>query len=63
MKRDILTFPLDLGSELIVGNVAGGGGASTGLERTFGRPVDIAINHDGDGPRAAARASIYGLCE
>lgn len=41
-----MTLPLDLGSELIVDNFAGGGGASTGLERAFGRPVDIAINHD-----------------
>lgn len=46
MKRDILSLQLDLGSELIVDNFAGGGGASTGLERAFGRPVDIAINHD-----------------
>ncbi|WP_322076460.1 DNA cytosine methyltransferase [Burkholderia cepacia] len=46
MKRDMITLPLDLGSELIVDNFAGGGGASTGLERAFGRPVDIAINHD-----------------
>ncbi|MCA7945622.1 DNA cytosine methyltransferase [Burkholderia vietnamiensis] len=46
MKRDQFTLSLDLGSELIVDNFAGGGGASTGLERAFGRPVDIAINHD-----------------
>jgi DNA (cytosine-5)-methyltransferase 1 len=32
--------------ELIVDNFAGGGGTSTGLERAFGRPIDIAINHD-----------------
>ena len=31
---------------LIVDNFAGGGGASTGLERAFGRPVDVAVNHD-----------------
>lgn len=48
MKRDLITLPLDLGSELIVDNFAGGGGASTGLERAFGRPVDIAINHDAE---------------
>ncbi|HDR9075919.1 TPA: DNA cytosine methyltransferase [Burkholderia vietnamiensis] len=48
MKRDLMTLPLDLGSELIVDNFAGGGGASTGLERAFGRPVDIAINHDAE---------------
>ncbi|MDR5881081.1 DNA cytosine methyltransferase [Caballeronia sp. LZ032] len=46
MKRDLISLPLDLGSELIVDNFAGGGGASTGLERAFGRPVDVAINHD-----------------
>lgn len=33
---------------LIVDNFAGGGGASTGIELAFGRPVDIAINHDPD---------------
>jgi len=46
MKRDLMSLPLDLGSELIVDNFAGGGGASNGLERAFGRPVDVAINHD-----------------
>lgn len=46
MKRDIFTRSLDLGDELIVDNFAGGGGTSTGLEAAFGRPVDIAINHD-----------------
>jgi DNA (cytosine-5)-methyltransferase 1 len=48
MKRDIFSMPLDLGSELVVDNFAGGGGASTGIEMAFGRPVDIAINHDGE---------------
>ncbi|RQZ08944.1 DNA cytosine methyltransferase [Burkholderia stagnalis] len=48
MKRDLQTLPLDLGSELIIDNFAGGGGASTGIERAFGRPVDVAINHDGE---------------
>jgi DNA (cytosine-5)-methyltransferase 1 len=33
-------------SELIVDNFAGGGGASLGIERALGRPVDYAINHD-----------------
>ncbi|MBV8660369.1 MAG: DNA cytosine methyltransferase [Burkholderiales bacterium] len=46
MKRDACTFELDLGHELIIDNFAGGGGTSTGLEAAFGRPVDIAINHD-----------------
>jgi DNA (cytosine-5)-methyltransferase 1 len=48
MKRDLMSLALDLGSELIVDNFAGGGGASTGLERAFGRPVDVAINHDAE---------------
>lgn len=55
MKRDFMTLPLDLGSELIIDNFAGGGGTSTGLERAFGRPVDIAINHD---PEALAMHAI-----
>lgn len=33
-------------NELIIDNFAGGGGASTGIERALGRPVDVAINHD-----------------
>lgn len=32
--------------EIIVDNLAGGGGASTGIEMAIGRSVDIAINHD-----------------
>lgn len=44
--RDPHTRGLDLGHELLVDNFAGGGGTSTGLEKAFGRPVDIAINHD-----------------
>lgn len=31
--------------ELVVDLFAGGGGASTGIERALGRPVDIAVNH------------------
>lgn len=46
MKRDLISLPLNLGNELVVDNFAGGGGASTGLERAFGRPVDVAINHN-----------------
>lgn len=46
---------LDLGNELIIDNFAGGGGTSTGLEWAFGRPVDIAINHD---PEALAMHAI-----
>lgn len=55
MKRDLITLPLDLGSELIIDNFAGGGGTSTGLERAFGRPVDVAINHD---PEALAMHAL-----
>jgi len=39
-------FVFDLNAEIIVDNFAGGGGASTGIERALGRHVDIAINHD-----------------
>lgn len=31
---------------LIIDNFAGGGGASTGIEKALGRYIDIAINHD-----------------
>jgi len=57
MKRDLITMQLDLGHELIIDNFAGGGGGgtSTGLEEAFGRPVDIAINHD---PEALAMHAI-----
>lgn len=44
-------FSLPLHTELVVDNFAGGGGASSGMERAIGRPVDIAINHD---PEAVA---------
>lgn len=39
---------LDIHSEIIVDNFAGGGGASTGIELALGRRVDVAINHDPD---------------
>lgn len=55
MKRDHISMQLDLGHELIIDNFAGGGGTSTGLEAAFGRPVDIAINHD---PEALAMHAI-----
>lgn len=48
MRRDAISLSLDLGSEKLVDNFAGGGGASTGIEMAFGRPVDVAINHDGE---------------
>jgi DNA (cytosine-5)-methyltransferase 1 len=34
--------------ELIIDSFAGGGGASMGMEMTFGRSPDIAINHDAE---------------
>lgn len=37
--------------ELVIDNFAGGGGASTGIERALGVMVDVAINHDGDAIR------------
>lgn len=46
MKRDAFTLPLAFPGELIIDNFAGGGGTSEGLEKAFGRPPDIAINHD-----------------
>jgi DNA (cytosine-5)-methyltransferase 1 len=48
MKRDLMSLPLDLGTELIIDNFAGGGGASTALAIALGREPDIAINHDGE---------------
>jgi DNA (cytosine-5)-methyltransferase 1 len=48
MKRDNFTLPLALLDELIIDNFAGGGGASEGIEEAFGRPVDIAINHNAE---------------
>lgn len=46
-------LPLDMsqpdrgaGETLIIDNFAGGGGASTGIERALGRSPDYAINHD-----------------
>lgn len=56
---------LPLPHELIIDNFAGGGGTSEGLEAAFGRPVDIAINHD---PEALAMHALnhpytHHLCE
>ena len=41
-------YGFKFGNELIVDLFAGGGGASLGIEQAFGRPVDIAINHNAD---------------
>lgn len=54
MRRDDFTLQL-LPDELIIDNFAGRGGTSTGLEAAFGRPVDIAINHD---PEALAMHAL-----
>lgn len=50
MRRDDFTLQL-FPDERIVVNFAGGGGADQGIEDAFGRPVDVAINHD---PQAMA---------
>lgn len=65
MKPDLYSLPLNLGNELIIDNFAGGGGTSTGLEAAFGRPVDIAINHDPEAlaMHAANHPHTKHLCE
>jgi DNA (cytosine-5)-methyltransferase 1 len=65
MKRDDFTLPLGLADELIIDNFAGGGGTSTGLEQAFGRPVDIAINHNPEAlaMHAANHPHTRHLCE
>jgi DNA (cytosine-5)-methyltransferase 1 len=58
-------YLLPLADELVVDNFAGGGGASTGIERAIGRPVDIAINHDPEAVamHAANHPQTLHLCE
>lgn len=65
MKRDLFTLPIGFSDELIIDNFAGGGGTSTGLERAFGRPVDIAINHNAEAlaMHAANHPHTLHLCE
>jgi len=65
MKRDDFTMHLGFADELIIDNFAGGGGTSTGLEAAFGRPVDIAINHDAQAlaMHAANHPHTRHLCE
>ena len=65
MKRDAFSLPLAFPGELIIDNFAGGGGTSTGLEAAFGRPVDIAINHNAEALRmhAANHPHTVHLCE
>lgn len=38
--------PLQQSAPLLIDGFAGGGGASFGIERAVGRPIDIALNHD-----------------
>lgn len=45
----------DWNDGIIVDNFAGGGGASTGIERALQRQVDVAINHD---PEAVAMHAV-----
>lgn len=56
---------LPLHDEIVVDNFAGGGGASTGIERALGRPVDVAINHDPEAVamHAANHPQTAHLCE
>jgi DNA (cytosine-5)-methyltransferase 1 len=42
----VIQLDLPTCEEIVVDNFAGGGGASLGIERGIGRPVDAAINHD-----------------
>lgn len=58
-------YLLPLHDELVVDNFAGGGGASTGIERAIGRPVDVAINHDPEAVamHAANHPQTRHLCE
>lgn len=55
IERQYRQLSLAYPGELIIDNFAGGGGTSTGLEKAFGRPVDIAINHD---PEALAMHAL-----
>ncbi|WP_047473971.1 DNA cytosine methyltransferase [Delftia sp. ZNC0008] len=65
MKRDQFSMALPFPNELVIDNFAGGGGTSTGLEAAFGRPVDIAINHDPEAlaMHAANHPHTLHLCE
>lgn len=47
-RNELKYYQSSILDELIADNFAGGGGASTGIELSIGRPVDIAINHDPD---------------
>ncbi|WP_421174161.1 hypothetical protein [Aeromonas enteropelogenes] len=46
VRAKVTGAPLNLESAINVDLFAGGGGASTGIERGLGRPVHIAINHN-----------------
>ena len=51
--------------ELVIDNFAGGGGASTGIERALNCTIDIAINHDAQAlaMHAANHPDTIHLCE
>ena len=51
LDADRANAPRDWNDGIIVDNFAGGGGASTGIERALRRQVDVAVNHD---PEAVA---------
>lgn len=44
-------YQMEFSDELVIDNFAGGGGASSGIEKALNRPIDYAINHD---PEAVA---------
>lgn len=50
---------------LVIDNFAGGGGASTGIEKALGRPIDVAINHDAEAValHAANHPDTMHLCQ
>lgn len=50
---------------LVIDNFAGGGGASTGIEKALGRRIDVAINHDAEavGLHAANHPDTLHLCQ
>lgn len=50
---------------LVIDNFAGGGGASTGIERALGRRIDVAINHDAEAValHAANHPDTLHLCQ
>lgn len=56
---------MNFDTSLIIDNFAGGGGASTGIERALGRSPDVAINHDAEAValHAANHPDTLHLCQ